>query len=183
MNKKALFLDRDGIINVDKGYVYNPDDIEFIAPIFDVIRFFHNAGYMPVVVTNQSGIGRGFYSEDQFAYLCDWMQKRFCEQGLPPIPFYYCPHHPTEAHPAYRKTCECRKPRPGMLLRAAEELALDLTESVMIGDSWRDIQAAANAGVSTCFFVSSAKAGKIDDTVNVYQVTDIATLYRHLSHD
>jgi len=142
--RKALFLDRDGVINVEKDYLYKIEEFEFIDGIFDLCRTCQQEGYLIVIVTNQSGIARGYYSEDDFARLSEWMIDRFKEKGIDIAGVYYCPHHPDISG-----ACSCRKPEPGMLLDAAENLDIDLKGSVMIGDKERDIEAAARAGVST----------------------------------
>lgn len=176
MAQKALFLDRDGIINKDTGYVHRPQDIEFVDGIFDVIRCFVAHGYCPVIVTNQSGIGRGRYSEADFAALSEWMQTQFHANGLPSIPVYFCPHHPTAGQGRYKTDCDCRKPKPGMLLTAVAEQDIDPALSYMIGDSWRDIQAADAAGVEHKIFVSRQAHENpqgIKNVVCVREVSDI----------
>ncbi|QJR82559.1 HAD family hydrolase [Alteromonas pelagimontana] len=153
--KKALFLDRDGVINIDKGYVSRVSDFIFVEGIFKVIQRFCDKGMFPVIVTNQSGIGRGMYSEQEFAALSTWMQKQFQAHHLPTIPVYFCPHHPVEGKGQYKKLCNCRKPHAGMLLQAAADHNIDLTQSSLIGDSWRDIEAGENAGLKQLFYVST----------------------------
>ncbi|WP_218311056.1 D-glycero-alpha-D-manno-heptose-1,7-bisphosphate 7-phosphatase [Alteromonas antoniana] len=180
MKNKALFLDRDGIINEDKAYVYRKEDIDFVEGIFDVIRTFVSKGFMPVIVTNQSGIGRGLYSEADFAALSRWMQSQFDSAGLPAIPVYYCPHHPTEGIGQYRQQCDCRKPEPGMLLTAIAEHHIDASRSFMIGDSWRDIQAADAAGVGHKIFVSP---GDNENSQPIDNVTHVNTVSHILSTD
>lgn len=143
---KALFLDRDGIINIDHGYVYKPSEFIFTSDIFELCHRFTEQNYVLVVVTNQSGIARGLYTEEDFETLSYWMKARFQEQGLSIAGVYYCPHHPTKGSDQYRINCACRKPQPGMLLRAAKELDLDLTKSVMLGDKMSDAQAGKQAG-------------------------------------
>ena len=160
---KALFLDRDGIINVDKGYVHKIEDFEFIDGIVELVLSYSRAGYVPVVVTNQSGIGRGYYTEDDFWVLSEWMTSQFQNAGLERLPIYFCPHHPQAAIQAYRQECHCRKPNPGMLLAAQRDLNLDLAASVMIGDSWRDIQAAFACGVRKYVYVSNSEPSSYDD--------------------
>lgn len=145
--RKALFLDRDGIINRDHGYVFQAADFDFMPGIFELAGRFTQAGYLLVVVTNQSGIGRGYYTEGQFLQLSEWMQARFAEQGVPLSGVYYCPHHPSSAQGDYLQACHCRKPEPGMLLQAAGELEIDLAASLMLGDKLSDVQAAQAAGV------------------------------------
>ncbi|RDV26026.1 D-glycero-beta-D-manno-heptose 1,7-bisphosphate 7-phosphatase [Alteromonas aestuariivivens] len=178
MSNKALFLDRDGIVNEDRGYVGNIKDFAFTDGIFECVRRYQNSGYVPVIVTNQSGIGRGFYSEVQFRELCDWMNGQFELQGVGPLAVYYCPHHPHDAMGEYRRDCHCRKPRPGMLLTAAKELKLNLAESVMVGDSWRDMQAADAAGVKKLIWVNQSEALQPTDlpVIRVDQVKDVPLL-------
>ena len=145
--RPAAFLDRDGVINVDRGYVYRREDFEFVPGVLQGARRLAGLGYALVVVTNQSGIGRGMYGEDDFRRLTEWMVQAFASAGAAIAGVYFCPHHPTEATGAYRTACRCRKPAPGMLLDAAAELHLDLPASVMFGDRASDMQAARAAGV------------------------------------
>lgn len=144
---RALFLDRDGVINVDCGYLYRPDQVVFVEGIFDLCRHAHGLGYQIVVVTNQSGIGRGYFSEADFQTLTNWMEGVFAEQGCPITRVYFCPYHPTAGLGPYRRDSSWRKPAPGMVLAAAQELNLDLMNSVLVGDRPRDIAAAHTAGV------------------------------------
>ncbi|MBD3584552.1 HAD family hydrolase [Salinimonas sp. HHU 13199] len=172
---RLLFLDRDGIINEDKGYVGNKSAFCFIPGIFDVVGAFVEHGFLPVVVTNQSGIGRGFYTESDFHALTHWMREAFAEKGMPFIPVYYCPHHPTEAKPPYKKQCNCRKPSPGMLLSAANDLGADLSKSVLLGDSWRDIQAGAAAGLaSQCYVSKQPQPTPALSNASVFQADTVA---------
>ena len=138
--KKALFLDRDGVINEDAGYVYRREDFVFKDGIFAALRGFAKAGYALVVVTNQSGIGRGYYTLEQFDELCRFMLGEFEKEGVKIEKIYFCPHAP-------EADCLCRKPKPGMLLKAASELNIDLARSIMIGDKDSDVQAGQSAGV------------------------------------
>jgi D-glycero-D-manno-heptose 1,7-bisphosphate phosphatase len=147
--RSAAFLDRDGVINVDHGYVYRREDFVFVPGVLEGARRLHDLGYALVVVTNQSGIGRGLYTEQDFIELTEWMKQSFCAAGAPIAGVYFCPHHPTEALADYRTDCQCRKPRPGMLLKAAEELGLHLASSAMFGDRTSDLEAARAAGVPT----------------------------------
>ena len=151
MATPALFLDRDGVINVDHGYVYRIEDFEFIPGIFELCRNAKVKGNKLVVVTNQAGIARGLYSEAQFHALTDWMKQRFVEEGAPLDGVYFCPTHPSAGLGAYRVDTEFRKPGPGMLLQAARELNIDLPRSTIIGDKVSDMQAGAAAGVERLF--------------------------------
>lgn len=144
---RALFLDRDGVINVDHGYVHRPEDTEWVSGIFDLCATARDLDYALVVVTNQAGIARGYYSEEQFQQYSDWLRSQFEQRGTPLLAIYYCPHHPTEGVGEYRRACRCRKPEPGMIERARDELQLDLAASALIGDQPSDIVAARTAGV------------------------------------
>jgi D-glycero-D-manno-heptose 1,7-bisphosphate phosphatase len=145
--RPAAFLDRDGVINVDRGYVFRREDFEFVPGVLEGARRLVELGHAVVVITNQSGIGRGLYGEDDFHALTRWMEGEFAAAGAPLAAVYYCPHHPSEAQGLYRIDCACRKPAPGMLLRARDELALDLSASVLFGDRGSDLMAAQAAGV------------------------------------
>jgi D-glycero-D-manno-heptose 1,7-bisphosphate phosphatase len=145
--RPAAFLDRDGVINVDRGYVFRADDFEFIDGVFEGASALQRLGFALVVVSNQSGIGRGLYSEADLDALNRWMLLQFERRSIRVHGVFHCPHHPTEALGRYRCECDCRKPAAGMLFRAARELNLDLQRSALFGDRASDLQAAANAGV------------------------------------
>jgi len=147
MLQPAAFLDRDGVINVDHGYTYRIDAFEFVPGVLPAAAKLAALGFRLVVVTNQSGIGRGLYTVAEFDALTDWMREQFAAAGAPLAGVYWCPHHPTDAVGEYRRTCDCRKPAPGLLLQAARELNLDLPRSVMFGDKRSDLEAAQAAGV------------------------------------
>jgi D-glycero-D-manno-heptose 1,7-bisphosphate phosphatase len=145
--RPALFLDRDGIINVDHGYVHRRDEFEFVTGIFDLTRYAARIGWPVVVVTNQSGIGRGYFDEAAFQGLTGWMCARFAAEGGPIAAVYHCPYHPEAGIGDYRRDHPWRKPRPGMILQAAADLGLDLPGSLLIGDKPADMAAAAAAGI------------------------------------
>ncbi|RZG08991.1 D-glycero-beta-D-manno-heptose 1,7-bisphosphate 7-phosphatase [Pseudoalteromonas sp. CO348] len=155
---KAVFLDRDGVVNKDHAYVYKIADFEFIDGVFSACQAFSKAGYKIVVVTNQSGIGRGYYNEAQFHALSEWMCAQFKAHGVDIAGVYFCPHHPEKAQGPYKVECDCRKPEPGMLLQAIAEHDLDPAQSVMIGDKVSDIKAARAAGVKTAILVESGQS-------------------------
>ncbi|MDE2156353.1 MAG: HAD family hydrolase [Xanthomonadaceae bacterium] len=146
---KALFLDRDGVINVDRGYVHTAGQTQWMPGIFELCGAARDAGYALIVVTNQAGIARGYYTEAQFEDYTRWLHGQFAERGVPLLATYYCPHHPVAGTGAYHVQCDCRKPRPGMLLAAAKDFDLPLGECVLIGDMPSDLQAAVAAGVGT----------------------------------
>lgn len=158
--RPAAFLDRDGVINVDRGYVIRQQDFEFVPGVLEGARRLNEFGYALVVVTNQSGIGRGLYTVDDFLALTDWMRAAFVAAGAPLSGVYFCPHHPTEATGLYRTDCDCRKPAPGMLLRAADELDLDLAGSILFGDRASDLQAAKAAGVPSRVLLATDGRGE-----------------------
>ncbi len=143
----ALFLDRDGVINVDHGYVHKAENFEFVDGIFDVCSAAQAMDYKIIVVTNQAGIGRGYYTEQQFGYLTQWMCAQFIQREIRISAVYHCPFHPVHGVGVYKRESDERKPNPGMLLRAAKDLGLDLRKSVMVGDKMTDMEAAFNAGV------------------------------------
>jgi D-glycero-D-manno-heptose 1,7-bisphosphate phosphatase len=146
--RRAAFLDRDGVINVDHGYVVRREDFSFVPGVLAGARRLHELGFALIVITNQSGIGRGLYSVEAFEQITDWMKTQFEAAGAPIAGVYFCPHHPTEATGDFRRACDCRKPAPGMLLAAAQDLRLDLGTSVLFGDKESDLLAARAAGVS-----------------------------------
>ncbi|MFO7962484.1 MAG: HAD family hydrolase [Desulfobacterales bacterium] len=177
--KKAVFLDRDGIVNVDTGYVCRIEDFCFTGDIFPLCRFFQDKGYLIFIITNQSGIGRGYYTMDQYGALTDWMLARFEEAGIAVSKVYFCPHHPTDGIGEYKIDCPCRKPHPGMIVKAAGEFNLDLKASILIGDRSSDIHAGIHAGVGRMFWVGG---GPVTDlhAGSVTVVDDMAELIRQL---
>ena len=140
--KKALFLDRDGVINIEKNYLYKIEEFEFVDGIFEICKYFQDRGYEIVIITNQSGIARGFYSEDDFLTLNSWMLREFERNGIEIATVKYCPHHPD-----FNQDCECRKPNPGMIIEASKELDINLENSILIGDKISDIEAGKRAGI------------------------------------
>ncbi|WP_036003205.1 D-glycero-beta-D-manno-heptose 1,7-bisphosphate 7-phosphatase [Paraburkholderia caribensis] len=173
--KRALFLDRDGVINVDVGYLHRKEDCVFLPGIFELVRRARRAGFDVFVVTNQAGVARGYYTEETFAGFTEWMLEQFADEGAPITQVYYCPHHPDAGTGGYRIACDCRKPQPGMLLRAAREHDVDLTESVMVGDSLTDMQAARAAGVAHRFLLGEApQIFNHDDHMLISELSEVA---------
>lgn len=152
---RAAFLDRDGVINVDYAYVHSQETFHFVPGALSGASALVKKGFCPVVVTNQSGIGRGKYSLNEFRDLCFWLAGVFSGQGAPLCAIYYCPHHPEHAFAPFLKDCSCRKPKPGLILQAAEDLNIDLSASILVGDKASDIQAAHAAGVGQAVLVRS----------------------------
>ncbi len=159
---KALFLDRDGVINVEKEYLYKIEDFEFIDGIIELSKYYQDNGYKIFVVTNQSGIARGYYSQNDFSKLTSWMIGEFANNNIIISKVYHCPHHPSLSG-----ACSCRKPEAGMLLQAQKEFNINLEKSIIIGDKERDIEAGINAGLKETYLfdengsVRESKATKI----------------------
>ena len=148
MQKKAIFLDRDGVINKEKNYLYQKKDFEFINGVFKACRYFQKIDYQLIVVTNQSGIARSYYQKEDFYKLTKWMLKQFENQGIKILDVFFCPHGP-------ESTCNCRKPNPGMLLEAKEKHKIDMKNSWMIGDKEADVGAANAAGIENTILVKT----------------------------
>lgn len=153
MKQRALFLDRDGVVNVDSGYTHRQDQFEFIPGIFELVTEAMRREYKTFIVTNQAGIGRGYYTEEDFWTLMNWVTQKFAEAGGPIERVYFCPHHPEHGDGKYRQECTCRKPAPGMLLQAARDYEIDFGESVFLGDKKTDMDAGRAAGVATLLYM------------------------------
>ena len=177
--KRALFLDRDGIINVDFGYVHQIKDFEFVDGIFDLCQYAQDMGFEIFVITNQAGIARGYYEVDDFLALTTWMKEQFLEQGITITDVYYCPHHPDKGNNKYVKRCKCRKPEPGMLLKAAKEHTLNLAHSVFIGDKSSDMKAAEAAHIHNRVLVASKYT--VEHSVSCHRVNNIKEAIAFLS--
>jgi D-glycero-D-manno-heptose 1,7-bisphosphate phosphatase len=154
--RRALFLDRDGVINTDHGYVHTSEKTEWVPGIFELCCAAQEVGFALVVVTNQAGIGRGYYTDAQFRGYTTWVHRQFQERGASILATYYCPEHPDAALPVYRTDSGYRKPQPGMLLQAARDWQLDLPGSVLVGDQPTDIEAARRAGLGRAFRVNES---------------------------
>jgi D-glycero-D-manno-heptose 1,7-bisphosphate phosphatase len=150
----AVFLDRDGTINVDVDYLSSPGDLAFIPRSIDAIRALNESGIRVFVITNQSGIARGYLAESDMHAVHEAMRSRLKEHGAWIDDFFFCPHHPTAAIETYRKNCTCRKPAPGMLLEAAVKHGINLQASFVIGDKAIDVQTGRAVG-ATCIQVAT----------------------------
>lgn len=146
--KKALFLDRDGTINIDKKYLFRIEDFDFQPGIFDLLSNFSDQDYLIFIITNQSGIARGYYTENDYLHLTQWMTEQLQKKGIHIEKVYHCPHHPE-----ITGTCECRKPKPGLIVQALEEYNIDPKLSILIGDKERDILAGQNAGIGKNLYI------------------------------
>ena len=147
--RPAAFLDRDGTIVEEVNYLTRAEDMRLESGALAALRRLREAGYLLIVVTNQSAVARGMIAEAELAALHERLEGMLAEEGVRLDAIYYCPHHPESDRPEYARSCECRKPEPGMLLRAAAELGVDLPRSVMFGDSERDVEAGRRAGCRT----------------------------------
>ena len=155
VKNKAAFIDRDGVINVERNYVGKLEDFELINGALAGLDLLQNAGFLLIVITNQSGIARGHYTENDFQILTDLMKRFFVEGGVAITEVYYCPHHPVAGIGQYKQDCECRKPKPGMILKAALRHNNDLSQSVLVGDKMSDIQAGLASGIEKNILVES----------------------------
>lgn len=175
IRSRALFLDRDGVVNIDKKYVHTKENCDFVDGIFDLVKKANQFGYKVFIVTNQAGIARSYYTEEQFLSFSEWMKSEFVSYGAYVDAIYYCPHHPEHGHGIYHIDCNCRKPKPGMLLKAQADFDIDMGESIMIGDNLTDIEAANSAKIGQRYLFT------LDDIDNYKaksaQVSDSATTF------
>ena len=162
MATKTIFLDRDGVVNKDLVYLYRISDFEFIGGIFDSCLYFQKLGYEIVIVTNQSGIARGYYDENDYRKLTEWMLGQFNDNGINILDTFYCPHDPASL-------CECRKPKPGMFIEAKYKYNISMKNSWMIGDKETDIKAANLAGITNTILVRSGHL--IDESNSISKFT------------
>ena len=177
--RPAVFLDRDGVINEHRAYIIKAGDIEFVDGIFDLCRYAKELGFLIFVVTNQAGIGRGYYTEEDFLELTEWMLSEFSSNGVLIDKVYFCPFHSEHGQGSYKKDSFHRKPNPGMILEATDEFDVDLTKSVLIGDQESDIQAGIAAGVGcNLLYYSSISEDSIETsaTAVIHNLTQAKTL-------
>jgi len=167
MTTKTIFLDRDGVINKDIGYLFKIDDFEFIKGVFEACRHFHQLDYKIIIISNQSGIARGYYNANDYHKLTKWMLDQFNHNSIKILDTFFCPHIPNFC-------CDCRKPKPGMLLEAKNKYNINMQNSWMIGDKETDIKAANLAGINNTILVrsghsideSNSKSRFIIDSIN-----------------
>lgn len=159
--RAAVFLDRDGVLNVDHHYVYEPERFEWISGAKDAIKWLNEQGFLVIVVTNQSGVARGYFPETAVYELHRWIDKQLAVEGAHVDAYYHCPHHPEGKVAEYSVVCDCRKPAPGMILKALKEWPVDPKRSFLVGDSPRDVEAAKAAGIDGFLFTG----GNLLDTL------------------
>ena len=145
--RKAAFIDRDGTINVDNGYIYRKEDFNYLDGAIDGLLHLQSLGYCLVIITNQSGIARGYYTEKQYFFLTEWLIEDLKKKGIYILNSYYCPHLPCAPIAKYAVNCDCRKPKLGLFYKAQKDLNLNLDQSIAIGDKIRDLSICRN---TTC---------------------------------
>ncbi len=176
--QRALFLDRDGVINEEVNYLVQWEHVRFVEGIFELCRTARGLGYRLIVVTNQAGIARGFYTEDDFHTLMEWMRGEFEREGCALDAVYYCPTHPEHGVGAYKRESIDRKPGPGMLLRGAAEFGVDLAASVFVGDRCTDVAAGNAAGVGKMFLLRGVEEAACEGDYEA--VSSLDEVRRHL---
>ena len=179
--RAAAFIDRDGVINAELGYVWRTEDFHLLPGAVDGLRRLAGCGYALVVVTNQAGIAKGLYDEAAYRHLTAYMRGLLAAQGVVLDGVYHCPHHPQGTVAAYARECDCRKPAPGLLRQAARELGLDLARSVLVGDKTSDTQAGRAAGLRRTVLVESGHALPADALAQAdHRCADLAAAARWL---
>ncbi len=157
MKKAAVFLDRDGVINEDHAFVHKIEDFVYIDGVKEALKIIKSKGYLSILVTNQAGIAYGYYTEEDYRILTDWMQNDLKTDSIEFDGIYFCPHHPEKGYPPYLMKCGCRKPETGMLIKAVEDFDIDLSSSFMVGDRMSDVETGVRAGCRGSFLVSTGK--------------------------
>jgi D-glycero-D-manno-heptose 1,7-bisphosphate phosphatase len=160
MTKSAVFIDRDGTISEEVGYINHPSRFRLFQYSADAIKKLNDAGWLAIVITNQAGVARGYFSEDVITEVHNRLNKELAQQNTRLDAIYYCAHHPSVGEPPYRLDCDCRKPRAGLIKRAASDFEIDLTSSWMVGDRYSDIELAHNAGLRSAFVLSGYGRGE-----------------------
>ena len=164
--KKAIFFDRDGVLNIDTINLYKIEDWQWIDGAREAIKLCNDSGYLAIVITNQSGIARGLFTEADVQKLHNFVQGELKKFGAHMDAFYYCPHHAEGTVPPYNIDCECRKPKPGLILRACKDFDIDLAQSFMIGDKERDVECGVNAGCKGVFFDGTNLYNLVNKIIN-----------------
>lgn len=170
MGRRAIIMDRDGTVCDEVGYVNHVDRIRLLPRSAEAIRKANEAGFQTVVVTNQAGVARGYFAETLVEDVHDRVREMLARDGARLDGIYYCPHHPEVGPPPYRAACDCRKPRPGMLLRARDEMGIDLASSYMVGDSVRDVEAGHRAGTTTILVLTGYGKGELEYHAHAWPV-------------
>jgi len=175
MRRGAIFMDRDGTISEEVGYVNHLSRWRLLPRSLEAIRLVNQAGLLAIVATNQSGVARGYFSQDLVEAVHGKLRNLAEESGARLDAIYYCPHHPSEGAAPWRSACDCRKPKPGMILRAAREHAIDLPASFVIGDSVVDIEAGAAAGVPGVLVLTGYGRGLVEHQKDRFRTPPVHT--------
>jgi D-glycero-D-manno-heptose 1,7-bisphosphate phosphatase len=160
LKRRAVFMDRDGTISEEVGYVNHPSRYRVFAYSTEAVKLLNEAGWLAILVTNQAGVARGYFTEDVITAVHDRLTAELEREGARLDAIYYCAHHPTVGEAPYRFDCDCRKPKPGLIERAARDFEIDLAQSWMIGDRYSDIELARNAHVRSAFVLSGYGRGE-----------------------
>jgi D-glycero-D-manno-heptose 1,7-bisphosphate phosphatase len=160
MKRRAVFMDRDGTISEEIGYVNHPSRYRVFPYAARAVRLLNEAGWLAILITNQAGVARGYFTEDLIGAVHDRLKQELAQGEAHLDAIYYCAHHPSVGEPPYRLDCDCRKPKPGLIQRAAADFQIDLAESWMIGDRYSDIELAHNARVRSAFVLSGYGRGE-----------------------
>ncbi|HKO42063.1 MAG TPA: HAD family hydrolase [Pyrinomonadaceae bacterium] len=157
---RAVFIDRDGTLSEEVGYINHPERFRLFPYAGEAIKHLNENGWLAIVTTNQAGVARGYFSEEMIETVHKSMKDKLAIDGARLDAIYYCAHHPSVGEPPYRFDCDCRKPKPGLITRAATDFDVDLKNSWMVGDRYSDIQMARNAGVKSAFVLSGYGRGE-----------------------
>ena len=175
MGNKAVFLDRDGTINADKNYLYRIEDFEFLPGAVDAMKMLQDSGFLLIIITNQSGIARGFFTEEDYFTLTEWMLERLKESGVNIAGVYYCPHLPDAKIESYRKICSCRKPDTGLFEKAARDFDIDMSASFAVGDKLRDCAICEKTQCRGFLIGGNIISGKIQNVSSLLEAAKIIT--------
>ena len=169
MKRPAVFIDRDGTISEEVGYVNHPSRFRLFPYAASAIKLLNDQGWLAIVITNQAGVARGYFSESMIATVHDNLMRELRDQDARVDAIYYCAHHPTVGEPPYRLECDCRKPKPGLITRAARDQDIAIEQSWMIGDRYGDIELARNAGVRSAFVLSGYGRGEWENQSSLWK--------------
>ncbi len=169
IKNRAVFIDRDGTISEEVGYVNHPSRYRVFSYSAEAIKLLNQAGWLAVLVTNQAGVARGYFAEEMIGRVHTVLNEELARGGARLDAIYYCPHHPTVGQAPYRQTCDCRKPRPGLIRRAADEHNIDLPKSWMVGDRYSDVEFAHAAGVRSAFVLSGYGLGEWEHQRHIWK--------------
>ena len=169
MKRRAVFIDRDGTISEEVGYINHPSRFRVFPYAARAIKLLNDRGWFAVIITNQAGVARGYFSESMIETVHNNLRQELREEGARVDAIYYCAHHPTVGEPPYRQECDCRKPKPGLITRAAKDLDIALEQSWMIGDRYGDIELARNAGLRSALVLSGYGRGEWENQRSLWK--------------